>query len=111
MSTRQYLLRDSILDELNKVYAIDLAGKEWYQVKHNSGNSRFSGEQNIQLTTDLLALFVYHTISELDTAVEDSFYADARNLIWNSYAGGGTADIVAKRICKILHLDVDKDEY
>jgi hypothetical protein len=90
-------LRDDIFKALNEVYAPEFADKSWFMVKYR-GN--FSTDMNMQLTTDILALFVFNTLRPAEAR---EFQAEVRNMIWNCFPGGGAAELAASRVLAVIN--------
>lgn len=107
----KYQLRNDILNALNSVYAPEYGG-DWYMCKYNVDKS-WPLSMNMQLVTDILALFAYAHIDP-DHNRKAKYYGETmfnqiRNMIWNCHPGGGTAEIAARKVCKVLHVPIDED--
>jgi hypothetical protein len=111
-----YRLRDELLRTLNRTYAPDFAGRDWYFCKYRD-TVNVAVDLNMQLVTDIFALVAFaHLDSENNPRVrytKRSLGYEIRNMIWTSHPGGTTAAAVANDVCKLLNIDMERnsDEY
>jgi hypothetical protein len=104
----EYDVRNDILEALNSVYCRDYQGGDWYRAKAIADNGNYAISLNMQLTTDILALYAYaHIDPDHDHRAKyygENLFNQIHQIIWAAWPGGSTAKVAATKVAKVLNI-------
>lgn len=103
--SRHYDIRDGVLNALLDTYYGEHP-RGWHNVKYKDN---YTVDVCMQLTTDILALYVWADIGDGHVAKHyrepEVMLNEIQQLIWMVFPGGSTAEIAAKRVGTVLGLE------